>query len=146
MKKSRNLRRISEPVSMGRSLVMILILNDTRRSDMAWGNSALDGMRASRHEHPLLNERSNRTGGDARPSIDPAIYFFISSSVFSAPFFTPLPTALVPFFTPFPVSLAAVLVASAVLSAAFSVALPVFTAAFLVGCAVFFAAVFVGSF
>src|ERR1039458_4512496 len=77
--------------------------------------------------------------------------YFATSSVFSAPFLTPWPTALVPFFTPFPVSLAAVLVASPVLSAAFSVALPVslaavpvaspvFTAAFLVACPVVTAA------
>src|ERR1700687_3356284 len=66
--------------------------------------------------------------------------YFTTSSVFSAPFFTPWPTALVPFFTPCPVSLATVLVASPVLSAAFSVASPVFTAAFLVACPVFFAA------
>src|SRR6202790_1117531 len=67
--------------------------------------------------------------------------YFAMSSVFSAPFFTPWPTALAPFFTPCPVFLAAVSVASPVLSAAFSVASPVFTAAFLVACPVFFAAV-----
>src|ERR1700687_1751072 len=71
--------------------------------------------------------------------------YFAMSSVFSAPFFTPWPTALAPFFTPCPVFLAAVAVASPVLSAAFSVASPGFTAAFLVACPVFFAAVSVVS-
>src|ERR1035437_8405093 len=66
--------------------------------------------------------------------------FFVTSSVFSAPFFTSFFTALAPFFTSVPVSVAAVFVASAVLSAASSVASPVFTAAFLVACAGFFAA------
>ena len=46
-----------------------------------------------------------RTGNPEEPS------YFISSTVFSVPFFTPWPTACVPFFTPCPVSLAAVLVA-----------------------------------
>src|SRR5580658_4849007 len=82
------------------------------------------------------------TGGDARLSTDNCNYF-TASSVFSAPFFTPWPTALVPFFTPLPVSLPAVLVASAVLSAAFSVALPVSLAAVLVASPVFTAAVLV---
>src|SRR6202790_4875718 len=68
--------------------------------------------------------------------------YFAMSSVFSAPFFTPWPTALAPFFTPWPVFLAAVSVASPVLSAAFSVASPVFTAAFLVACPVSLAASF----
>jgi len=66
----------------------------------------------------MRGERYSRTGGDARPSINLTSYF-TASSVFSAPVFTPWPTALVPFFTPLPVSLAAVLVASPVLSAAF---------------------------
>src|SRR6202158_4014712 len=68
--------------------------------------------------------------------------YFTTSSVFSAPFFTPWPTALVPFFTPCPVSLATVSAVSPVLSAAFSVACPVFTAAFLVACPVSLAASF----
>src|SRR6202045_897052 len=68
--------------------------------------------------------------------------YFAMSSVFSAPFFTPWPTALAPFFTPCPVFLAAVSVASPVLSAAFSVASPVLTAAFLVACPVSLAASF----
>src|SRR5271166_355716 len=150
-KKSRNLRRISEPVSMVGAEIY---------SSIGVQGSLLDGRHQRERRRKQIprrfaprNDKDTGRGRalEARPPGKRArrycdfglssgsTAFFISCPVALVPFFTPLPVFLATFSVPLAVSFATTLVSWPVFSAPFSVSLPTTLATFLVSWPVAFA-------